>query len=273
MENAARQQLRDRLMEQLKYSILSDSFVTFLRGNESDQQILGSGTLVSIGEATAILTADHVLAKLPNPIRVFFPTRFDDSPRSTPGPPKTIKYSEKRTIGRGTDEAEGPDLGLLIIHKCDIPFAKTFYSITKHGSRALTEPWSNDNGGWALVGAPAEWTRCDAPDARFATVKEQRVLIGATDVKREFEKDGFDYLDIATNYNDSGYGGPTRFGGCSGGGLWRVDLNQTTSGEINVCDDPILSGVAFYQSPPCDGMIRCHGRKSIYQRVIQAFHT
>ena len=128
------------------------------------------------------------------------------------------------------------------------------------------------HGGWALVGAPAEWTRLDEPDARFATVKEQRVLIAATGVKKEFEKDGFDYLDIAANYNDSGYGGPTCFEGCSGGGLWHIDLNKTANGEIDVCD-PILSGVAFYQSPPCDGMIRCHGRKSIYQRVIQAFQT
>ena len=90
MEDDARQQLRDRLMEQLKYSILSDSSVIFLQGNESE--ILGSGTLVSIGDTTTILTADHVLAKLPDPIRVFFPTRSDDSPGSTPGPSKTIEY-------------------------------------------------------------------------------------------------------------------------------------------------------------------------------------
>ena len=100
MEDDARQQLRDRHMEELRYSIPSDSSVIFLRGNESDQHILGSGTLVSIGEATAILTADHVLAKLPDPIRVFFPTRFDDSPGSTPGQPTTIEYSEKRAIGQ-----------------------------------------------------------------------------------------------------------------------------------------------------------------------------
>ena len=275
MEDAARQQLRDSIMKQLKYSILSDSSVIFLQGNESDQRILGSGTLVSIADTTAILTADHVLAALPkppDPIRVFFPTRFDDSPGSTPGPSKTIEYSEKKTIGRGTDEAEGPDLGLLIVHKSDMPSAKIFYSLTEQGSRVLTGPRLNDDGGWALVGAPAQWTVRDEPDARFATVKEQRVLIGATDVKREFEKNGFDYLDIAVNYDGSGYDGPTSFRGCSGGGLWHIDLSSTASGEIDI-GAPILSGVAFYQSSRHDGIIRCHGRRSIYQRVPQAFQT
>ena len=275
MEEDARQQLKDTIMEQLKYSILSDSCVILLQGNESDQRILGSGTLVSTGDTTAILTADHVLAALPkppNPIRVFFPTRSDDSPGRTPGPSQTIEYSEKKTIGRGPDEAEGPDLGLLIVHKSDIPFGKSFYSLAKHGERVLTDPRSNDDGGWALVGAPAEWTVLDEPDARFATVKEQRILIGATDVKREFERDGFDYLDIAIDYDGSGYDGPTRFGGCSGGGLWHIDFKRTVSGEIDI-GTPVLSGVAFYQSPPQDGMIRCHGRRSIYQRVPQAIQT
>ena len=179
MDNRARRQLRNRILAQLKHSILSDSHVTFLQGDESDQQVLGSGTLVSIGDATAILTADHVLAELRHPIRVLFPTRFDHSPGSTPGPSRTLQYSAKRTIGRGTDEARGPDLGLLIVMKCDVPHAKVFYSLTKHASRVRTEPRPNGDGGWALVGAPAEWTRIDEPHAGFASINEQRVLIAA----------------------------------------------------------------------------------------------
>ncbi len=273
MDTDTRQQLRIRVMEQLRHSILSDSHVTFLHGDESDQQVLGSGTLVSIGAATAILTADHVLARLQNPIRVLFPSRFDDSPGSTPGPPKTLQYSETRTVARGTDEVHGPDLGLLIVLKCDVPSAKAFYSLTKHASHVLTAPRANDDGGWALVGAPAEWTALvDEPDAAFASVKEQRVLIGATDVQKEFEKDGFDYLDIAIDYDGPEYGGPTCFGACSGGGLWHIELGKTIRGEIDI-GTPILSGVAFYQFPRRDGMIRCHGRRSIYQRVPQAIQS
>ena len=272
--NEARQQA---IARQLQYSILSDSTVVFLQGNDSDETILGSGTLVSIGDTTAILTADHVLRALPRPpepVRMFFPTSFYDSPGSTPRASKTIEYSEKKRIGRGTDEATGPDLGLLIVHKSDIPSTKTFYSLTKHRSRVLTDPRPNDVGVWVIVGAPAEWTVLDEPDARFVTVNQQRVLMGLTDVNIEFERDGFDYLDIAVSSN-SRSGSPIGFGGCSGGGLWHIDLNKTASGEI-IIGDPILSGVVFYQCYPSsdrDGMIRCHGRKSIYQRVIQALQS
>ena len=265
MDDDARQQLKNRIMEQLRYSILSDSHVTFLNGDESEQQVLGSGTLVSIGDTTAILTADHVLAELRDPIRVLFPSRLDDSPGSTPGPPRTLRYSKKRNVARGRNGARGPDLGLLVVLKSDVPHAKEFYSLTKHANHVLTDPRPSDEGGWVLVGAPAEWTAVDESHAGFATVKEQRVLIGATDVRTEFERDGFDYIDIVANSD----AGPTSFGGCSGGGLWQVGLAKTKSGEIDV-HDPILSGVAFYQrgSPP--HTVTCHGRRSVYKDVIQA---
>lgn len=266
MGNDARRKLQSRIMEQLRYSILSDSHVTFLQGEGSEQRVLGSGTLISIGGATAILTADHVLAELRDPIHVLFPSRLDDFPGSTPGLPRTLQYCEKKTIGRGRDEARGPDLGLLTVPKCDVPHAKAFYSLTKNANCALTEPRPNDEGGWALVGAPAAWTGVGEPHPGFSSIKEQRVLIGATDVQREFERDGFDYFDILTNSSAV----PTSFGGCSGGGLWHVRFEKTASGKVEV-HDPILSGVAFYEcgSPP--HAIRCHGRRSVYQKVIGAF--
>ena len=258
----------NRIMEQLGYSILSDSHVTFVRGDESDQQVLGSGTLVSIGDATAILTADHVLAELRDPIRALFPSRLDDSPGSTPGPARTLHYSEKRTVARGCNEARGPDLGLLVVLKSDVPHAKEFYSLTKHADDVLTEPRPIDEGVWVLVGAPAEWTAMGEPHPGFTLIKEQRVLIGATDVLGASERDGFDYIDILANSN----AGPTSFGGCSGGGLWQVRFVKTASGEIDV-DAPILSGVAFYQNGSPPHTITCHGRRSVYQKVIQAFQS
>ena len=255
-------------MEQLKYSILSDSHVTFVQGDESEQQVLGSGTLVTIGDATAILTADHVLAKLRDPIRALFPSRLDDSPGSTPGPARTLQHSEKRTVARGRNEARGPDLGLLVVLKSEVPHAKEFYNLTKHADYVLSEPRPNDESGWVLVGAPAKWTTMDEPHSGFASVKEQRVLIGVTDIQREFERDGFDYIDILSN----SAAGPKSFGGCSGGGLWQVRIAKTMSGEIDI-KNPILSGVAFYQckSPPHN--LRCHGRRSVYRKVIQAFQS
>ena len=47
-------------------SILIDCCVVFLQENSSEEKILGSGTLVSIHDKKAILTADHVLEKIDN---------------------------------------------------------------------------------------------------------------------------------------------------------------------------------------------------------------
>ena len=48
------------------------------------------------------------------------------------------------------------------------------------------------------------------------------------------------------NYN-TGYEGPNRFGGCSGGGLWHMHFEETEHGKI-VTKESILSGVVFWQS-------------------------
>ena len=269
MDNSAEQQLKSRIIELLIYSILSDSHVTFLQGEGSEQQILGSGTLVAIGDAAAILTADHVLAELGDPVRVLYPSRLDGSPGS-PGPPRTLQYTEKRTVARGCDGSRGPDLGLLVLPKCDVPHAKVFHSLTKHADDVLTEPPRNNEGTWVLVGAPASWTGIGEPHPGFDSTKEQRVFIAATVVRDGFERDGFDYFDIDIPVNSAA--GPTSYEGCSGGGLWQVRFAKTASGEIDV-QDFILSGVAFYQigSPP--HAVRCHGRRSVYEKAIQAFQS
>ena len=258
---------------------LIDFCVVFIQEIGLSEKILGSGTLVSIDGTNVILTADHVLQEIQQPsgnVRLFFPTRFDSSRRSTPrqSTPIRMNYLMKKTVGRGSREADGPDLGLLILPKavCSqfIPSTKVFYNLTNRGKRVMQNPWPIDTGLWALVGAPAEGTVAAEPEAGFATVKEQHGLIGIGGVNKEFEKGCFDYLDILVNYN-SGYEGPKRFQGCSGGGLWHLHFEKTEDGRI-VTKESILSGVAFWQSRTDDGkrIVRCHGRKSIYQRAIEA---
>ncbi len=71
MANERQTQVIDSIIQQVKDSILSDSSVIFIQKDESDETIVGSGTLVSIGDTTAILTADHVLEKLPGASAVY----------------------------------------------------------------------------------------------------------------------------------------------------------------------------------------------------------
>ena len=91
-------------------------------------------------------------------------------------------------------------------------------------------------------------------------------------VTRPCSQDNFDYLFLEALYNEL-YEGPGSYGGFSGGGLWQLLL--TASGNKLEVNDRLLSGVAFYQSEKkCDDAgrvareIKCHGRKSIYEAMI-----
>ena len=77
----------------------------------------------------------------------------------------------------------------------------------------------------------------------------------------------FDYLDFPAEY-DENYEGPESFGGYSGGSLWHILANWKD--DKIIVKDCILSGVAFWQSELIDSqrIIKCHGRKSIYQNLI-----
>ena len=94
-------------------------------------------------------------------------------------------------------------------------------------------------------------------------------MIGVGVVNKEYEQGGFDYLEFPAIYN-ADYEGPDSFAGCSGGGLWHILPGQTERGQ-RVVRDYVLSGVAFWEYPRVDNkrIVKCHGRRSIYQRVIE----
>ena len=269
------------LTRQIQNSILADCCVVFIQEHGPEEHILGFGTLVSIHDTHAILTADHVadhaLKKARQSsgcVRWFCPNRFDNSTRATPRASMAIEmeYLQSKIIGRGSEEDKGPDLRLLIvpdvIKRQSFSSTNTFYNLTKRAQTVLEHPCPIDTGKWVLVGTPAEWTATAEPEPSFDPLKKQPVVVGLGIVNNEYEQDNFDYLEFSLDFNGH-YEGPTSFGGFSGGGLWHICLEKNETGKI-VIQDPILSGVAFYQSPPKDAnpIIRCHGRKSIYQHVI-----
>ena len=250
---------------------LVDCFIGFVKLEGRNASFVGSGTLVSVGNTKAILTADHVLEALPEtgPVGVALPTRFDARVYS---PKIQMDYVRKVRVGRGEEEAKGPDLGLLILPEpvsSLIPSSKTFYNLTKRRMKVLNSPLPFETCTWVLSGVPAEWTKDVTPEAGFAAVKGFHLTTGFGVVSKECERNDFDYLEFVAKYS-AAYEGPNQFGGYSGGGLWHVPLDKER-GQI-IAKDRILSGVAFWQSPIVgdERTIRCHGRKSIYQRVIGA---
>ena len=82
-------------------TVLIDCYVAFTQEN---REFLGSGTLVSIDNTKAILTADHVLEALPQEgnVSLIFPTSFDNSPEFLPRAPTKIPmdYLGKKSVGK-----------------------------------------------------------------------------------------------------------------------------------------------------------------------------
>ena len=248
---------------------LADHMVGFVLLGEDDAFYGGSGTFVSIGDVKAILTAEHVLDNLPEegPVGLAMPTRFG-APLGLPH--IRMEHVTPIRFGRSENEGEGPDLGLLVLPPpvaSAIPSTKTFYNLSKRRKQVLESPAAIDGGPWLLVGSADEWTADGPPEAGFTRVKEFQGAVGFGLAENERIIGDFDYLDYPAEY-DENYEGPENYKGYSGGSLWQI-LCVMKDDKI-IVKDRILSGVAFWQSGKTgsERRIKCHGRKSIYQRVI-----
>ena len=268
------QEIRDRI---------ADYWAGFILVGENTVSFLGSGTLVSIGETKAILTAGHVLDALPETGRIglALPTRY----KPTLGNAGLLmEHITQVYFGRGENGFDGPDLGLLVLPDAVaskvIPSTKNFYNLLLRRDTArdprraidrdgLGEPASDGDPAetWILAGTPAESESAGPPEAGFDQIKEFEGQAGLGAVVSASTGEGFDYLHFSAKY-DENYEGPESFEGYSGGSLWHL-RGVLDEGRFTV-KDWILSGVPFWQSARTgsERIIRCHGPKSIYERLI-----
>ncbi len=255
----------------------------FVLLDENTARFCGSGTLVSIGETKAILTAGHVLGALPQTGRIglALPTRYEPTVGSEC---LLMEHVTRVYFGRGENGSDGPDLGLLVLPDLVaskvIPSTKTFYNLLLRREAALDRQRAIDRDGpgkpasdgdptesWILVGTPAESESAGPPQAGFDQVKEFEGQAGLGAVVSASTVEGFDYLGFSAKY-DENYEGPGSFEGYSGGSLWHL-RGVLDKGEF-VVKDWILSGVPFWQSAVTgsERIITCHGPKSIFERLI-----
>ena len=141
----------------------------------------------------------------------------------------------------------------------------------------LERPEAIQNGFWILSGIVSERTSDASPEGGFTKVKIFRGMHGAGSVTKEFDQGDFDYLVFEALYNEF-YEGPESYEGMSGGGLWQVVVKP--NGDKLVVSEYLLSGVAFYQSGKKQNdegeVVReviCHGRRSLYQSLIDKVHA
>jgi hypothetical protein len=143
----------------------------------------------------------------------------------------------------------------------------SFYDLPIRRSRVLRDPPPIEQGGWILTGIVSEWTTLEESHYGYRKVAEFKWVSGGGGVRNEQQRGEFDYLDFVARH-DENYTGPKSFEGVSGGGLWQVVPELVEDGGVAI-KEAVLSGVAFHQTITEQlSTIACHGRRSIYERVV-----
>lgn len=239
------------------------------RGSNEDMVLLGSGTLVRIDQVHAILTAHHVVEILP--------TDGTLGVLTTPHPHRKAidtQGIEYLKISRGTVDADGPDIGAIVLSPsaaATLAAEKSFFNLSLHQEEALRNPPARNIGVWFMHGFVAEMTREEPGSAGFARLKKFGIFTGAGGPNEDATTSGdHDYynLPVTPTCRETT---PRDYGGISGGGLWQVPLQQEPDGDITPIR-PLLSGVIFYQDRDPHGVLalKSHGRKSVYSVAYDA---
>jgi hypothetical protein len=219
----------------------------------------GTTTFVASGGSDYLLTAAHVWRALRG-------ERFALSLEADRLLLPLLKNITEPTIVSGTEFGEwGPDLALIRLPKLvarDIGQVKTFYNIDKRRpSLDSAAPYAA--GAWAVLGAPAEQSTFGPKEAVL------KVSLLASVVAAARMRDGFDFVDLSY-FHEGRPDLPQSYGGISGSGLWHLPISRDGDGTIVWNREAHLEGVAFFQKAAnaVEGVIRCHGRTSLYEQLL-----
>jgi len=220
--------------------------------------LVGTGTLVSLGKSHCILTAAHVWHDGLKKHEAIGITLKEDLDHCFPINTETIVV---RALPESKSEEWGPDVIFLRIppeHVGEIEAFRNFYRLDIQRKKV-----ENDHlAGRILVGTPGVLTK--------GIGKTQHVEINSLYVQLEtnfYDREGFDYIDFDMDASLPGV--MKDFRGVSGGGLWEVQIFPAGA-EGKFDSTEILVGVAFYQLGLKNShqTVRCHGPKTI-QALMQ----
>lgn len=239
-------------------------------GNDQDLFVVGSGTLVSIGEKHGILTAAHVIDEkrsfqYKRAIEIGFnlmlkPHRFSIPKDALKAHMFTSDSRDQLRPDLGFLEIPNEFLGTILSHK-------SFWNITKNSRTLRKTKICVDTGIWGVIGCPDEKTTEVHSIPGFSRARGLELFAGFGLIS-DYRIDGdHDYYDFSVEYVTTGEA-PLSYQGVSGGGLWQFDLAGKRDNQIRLIN-PRLKGVAFYQNEVTRGQrtLVCHGHKSIYETL------
>ncbi len=245
-----------------------------------DDLLAGSGTLIKCKNMSGILTAHHVVHNPKDRSKRFdFSWNSDqrlglplsDRPHHFDIPMRSVVCIDVG-VPPDRDEFSGPDLSVLVLPPNEIGKIATrqsFIDISIEREQRLEESIAH-GGLWAASGCPKYYQRSRHPSHGFGEVNEFRNVVLYTGICERYQEDEFDYLHLRANAPDD-IRMPDTFGGMSGGGVWKLRLlrdRKTLDWSVDY-KKSILAGVVFYEtlSAGRPKELRCHGGRSIYQKV------
>jgi hypothetical protein len=228
-------------------------FAGFGTASNERLELAGTGTLVRIGESHYILTAEHVWVKaFKFAIGLGISLRENTDHRYFMNI-ETIIPSGLRNDGSWNEW--GPDIVFLRVPPYNASTIRVYREF--HALDSSEEPRTDVDRIETniLVGTPHALGTFSQNHGHVEVVS-----FPVADVERH-TRNGVDYVE--TKASLAGWGVANDLGGVSGGGLWRVQLFDSASEEIEA--SVRLEGVAFYQleEQGDSRIIRCHGRESI----------
>jgi hypothetical protein len=241
-----------------------------------NQELIGSGTLVRVDDAFAILTAHHVAELIESDDVTHLGVNIAAEPHGFFLPIQTLQHVVVGRCAAGVNEELGPDLSLLRLLDLQaigtIASKKSFYNLDVPSRAEFWSDFPIDQMAWYLIGAPAERSRSQEQHGTGKHLLVAVHLIGEGTFKQRVTRGEFDFVTLRLLAGSHNF--PLNYGGVSGGGVWLLPLTMDPDkGPSTISyDPPLLAGVAFYQfgvdSGECN--IVCHGPESVAVRARDA---
>jgi hypothetical protein len=233
-------------------------------GKRAEQELMGSGTFVTIGNVSGILTAHHVAQKFSPDNQLGLALIEREHYVSIPW-----QYIRNIEVAIPINDEYGPDLSFLALpgrYLENIKTYKSFYPLNPPQDSTQINPGKQDL--WFIYGTIGEWTTEELSSTGFMDVKGYQGFGGMTFLENVYQKGTYDYMEIKASFGSENT--PRSFGGMSGGGLWRTPILINDAGIFSA-KDYFLVGMIFYQTELKDGAryLRCHGPNSLYQVVCK----
>jgi len=247
---------------------ISRSVIGFVDGPpETSVKSIGSGTLIKFADIGGVLTCAHVIEALRATAVtgiVTFPVRSWEFQNTT----FDLAKCGLLKIGAPPWTEGGADLALIILDPT------TFSALCRLGSPIDLERQSSfmlSDGPEtpcieAVAGVVGEWSVDKTLSPTGRGVMKALLSQGQITSRSPLDPNAPDIITFRPD--DPKELVPTSYGGVSGGGFWRINIQDDGGPEKLTLLDVQLLGVAFWQTKSPNRNILCHGPKDLYHVLL-----